>query len=101
MLSAAAACLAALLITRFRFGKPDASLSANGWVSGLVASSAVCAFVSPLVAIGVGLIAGGLVTAAVELLELRMGVDRHQAASNRYEQRPLDGDLLMGSRVGR
>jgi len=75
VLSAAAACLAALVITRFRFGKPDASLTANGWVSGLVASSAVCAFVSPLAAIGVGLITGALVTAAVELLELRMGVD--------------------------
>jgi Amt family ammonium transporter len=75
VLTAAAACLAAVFITRFRFGKPDASLSANGWVSGLVASSAICAFVSPLLAIGVGLIAGGLVTFSVELLELRLKVD--------------------------
>jgi Amt family ammonium transporter len=75
VLCAAGACLAALLVTRMRFGKPDASLSANGWVSGLVASSAVCAYVNPMVAIGVGLIAGGLVTAAVELFELRLAVD--------------------------
>src|SRR5438094_3999998 len=35
MLAAAGAALAAAVITRLRFGKPDASLSANGWVSGL------------------------------------------------------------------
>ena len=46
-LSAAAAGLAAAGITRIRYGRPDASLCANGWTGGLVASSAVCAFVSP------------------------------------------------------
>ena len=47
LLSAAGAVLAAAAITRYRFGKPDASLSANGWVCGLAASSAGCAFVPP------------------------------------------------------
>ena len=42
-LSAAAAFLTAVVITRIRFGRPDASLSANGWIGGLVASSAGCA----------------------------------------------------------
>jgi Amt family ammonium transporter len=96
VLSAAAACLAALLITRFRFGKPDASLSANGWVSGLVASSAVCAFVSPLLAIGVGLVAGALVTAAVELLELRMGVDDPGGAISVHAVAGIWGLLALG-----
>src|ERR1019366_7380551 len=34
-LSAAAAGLMAVTITRVRFGRPDASISANGWVGGL------------------------------------------------------------------
>jgi len=75
MLAAAAAALAALCVTRFRFGKPDASLTANGWVAGLVASSAGCAFVSPSSAILIGLVAGGVVPYAVELFELKLYVD--------------------------
>jgi len=61
-LSAAAALLAVAAITRIRFGKPDASLCANGWVSGLVASSAGCAVMPPAAAMIVGLVAGALVT---------------------------------------
>jgi Amt family ammonium transporter len=100
VLSAAAAGLTALVITRFRFGKPDASLSANGWVSGLVASSAVCAFVSPLVAIGTGLVAGGLATAAVELLELRLGVDDPGGAISVHAVAGLWGLLAAGLFAG-
>jgi Amt family ammonium transporter len=73
--AAAAALLAAAAITRFRFGKPDASLCANGWVSGLVASSAGCAVMPPAAAMIVGLVAGALVTYTVELLELHLTVD--------------------------
>jgi len=38
-LAAAAAALTAAAITRARFGRPDASLCANGWVAGLVAAA--------------------------------------------------------------
>jgi Amt family ammonium transporter len=54
---------------------PDASLTANGWVGGLVATSAGCAFLPPAAAVLTGLIAGALVTFSVELLELRLEVD--------------------------
>ena len=74
-LAAAAGTLAVAAITRLRFGKPDASLSANGWVGGLVASSAGCAFLTPVAAAVTGVIAGALVIFAVELLELRLSVD--------------------------
>jgi Amt family ammonium transporter len=74
-LAAAGAMLAVAAITRFRFGKPDASLCANGWVSGLVASSAGCAFMPPAAAMIVGLVAGALVTYTVELLELHLTID--------------------------
>jgi len=75
MLAASASALAAAFITKVRFGKPDASLTANGWVGGLVASSASCAFVTPAEAVVIGAVAGAVVTLAIEWLELRLEVD--------------------------
>ncbi len=69
-LSASASALTSLLITRIRFGKPDASLVANGWVGGLVASCAGCAFLAPLAALLIGVVAGLLVTFSIQWLEL-------------------------------
>jgi Amt family ammonium transporter len=74
-LAAGAAILAAVVITGLRFGRPDVSISANGWVGGLVASSASCAFVSPVAAVVIGAVAGALVTYSVEWFELQFGVD--------------------------
>jgi len=67
--------LTAVVITRKRFGRPDASLSGNGWMGGLVASSASAAFVRPAAAILIGFVAGALVSYAVDTLEFRIGVD--------------------------
>lgn len=74
-LSAAAAALAALIVTRLRFGRPDASLTANGWMAGLVASSAAAAFLKPAAAILVGLVAGVLVVYSIDVLEFRLTID--------------------------
>src|ERR1019366_8356435 len=74
-LAAASAMLAVACITRVRYGKPDASVCANGWVSGLVASSAGCAVIPPAAAMIVGLVAGALVTFGVEWMELYLTVD--------------------------
>ena len=75
MLSASAGGLAVVATTRIRYRKPDASLSANGWIAGLVAGSASCGLVSPLAAIFIGLVAGVLVAFLIENLELRLQVD--------------------------
>ncbi len=74
-LAAASAMLAAACVARLRFGKPDASLCANGWVGGLVASSAGCAVLPPAAAMIVGLVAGVLIPYAVGWLELNLRVD--------------------------
>ena len=74
-LAAASAALAAAGITRVRFGKTDASLCANGWVAGLVASSAGCAYIRPAGAVLTGLIAGALIIYSVEWLELHLTID--------------------------
>jgi Amt family ammonium transporter len=75
LLSASAAAVAAALITKLRFTKPDASLTANGWIGGLVASSATAAFVPPAAEVLVGLVTGALVVFAVELIDLRFDID--------------------------
>ncbi len=75
LLAAGSAALSAAAITRFRFGRPDASLCANGWVAGLVSSSAACAVVQPAIAVIIGLVAGALIPIAVEWLELHLSVD--------------------------
>jgi Amt family ammonium transporter len=75
MLSASGGCLAAVFITQLRYHKPDASLSANGWIAGLVAGSAGCGLISPLATIFIGIVAGTLVTFLVETLELRLFID--------------------------
>lgn len=102
-LSAAAAALAAVAITRARFRKPDASLSVNGWVGGLVASSAACAFLKPAGAVVVGLVAGAIVTLAVEWLETYLGVDDPGGAVSVHAVGGLWGVLALGlfARVSR
>ncbi|MCU1336529.1 MAG: Ammonium transporter [Bryobacterales bacterium] len=96
MLSAASATLASTLITRARFGKPDASLSANGWVGGLVASSAVCAFVIPVAAILIGLVAGALVTLSIEWLEVHLHIDDPGGAISVHGMAGIWGLLAIG-----
>ena len=95
-LAAASATLAAAAITRMRFGKPDASLSANGWVGGLVASSAGCAFVTPGAAVVIGLAAGALITFAVQWLELRLAVDDPGGAISVHAVGGIWGVLALG-----
>lgn len=74
-LSAIGAALTAAVVTRSRYGKPDASLCANGWVAGLVATSAGCGYFKPLAALIVGAVAGALITYSVEVLELHFTID--------------------------
>jgi Amt family ammonium transporter len=75
LLSASGALAAAFVVTRFRFGKPDASLCANGWLAGLVSSSATAAIVSPLQALVIGIVAGVITPLLIEVLELAVSID--------------------------
>jgi Amt family ammonium transporter len=74
-LSAAASGLAAAIVTRLRFGRPDASLVANGWMAGLVASSAAAAFLKPATSVVAGLVAGVIVVYAIDQIEFRLAID--------------------------
>ena len=96
MLSAATAGLISAAITGVRFGKPDASLTANGWVGGLVASSAACAFVVPAEAVVIGGVAGALVTFSIEWFELRLEVDDPSGSVSAHALGGLWGVLAAG-----
>ncbi len=96
LLGASSAALMAAMITKIRFGKPDASLTANGWVGGLVAGSAACAFVPPAAIVIVGLVAGALVTFSVELLDLRLEVDDPGGSISVHAVAGLWGVLAVG-----
>ncbi len=96
MLSASASALTAAFITKVRFGKPDASLTSNGWVGGLVASSACCAFVSPAEALVIGSVAGTAITFSIEMLELRLEVDDPGGAISVHAVGGMWGLLALG-----
>jgi Amt family ammonium transporter len=96
VLSAAAALLATFAVTRFRFGKPDASLCANGWLAGLVASSACAAVVTPGESILVGLVAGIATPLLVELFELALSIDDPSGAITVHGAAGLWGLLAAG-----
>jgi Amt family ammonium transporter len=96
MLSASAGCLAAVAITRARYHKPDASLSANGWIAGLVAGSAACAMVTPVAAIDIGLVAGVLITYMIEVFELHLRVDDPGGAVSVHALSGIWGLIALG-----
>jgi len=96
MLSAATAGLISAAITGVRFTKPDASLTANGWVGGLVASSAACAFVVPAEAVVIGGVAGALVTLSIEWFELRLEVDDPSGSVSAHALGGIWGVLAAG-----
>lgn len=95
-LCAAAAALMAAVITGTRFGKPDVSLTANGWIGGLAASSAACVFARPPEAAAIGMAAGALVTFSVEWFELRMWVDDPGGAISAHAMGGIWGLLSVG-----
>jgi Amt family ammonium transporter len=96
MLSAAAALAATFTITRLRFGKPDASLCANGWLAGLVTSSACASVVSPVAAIFTGLVAGIGIPLLVEFLELGLSLDDPSGAISVHGTAGLWGLIAAG-----
>ena len=96
LLCACAAGLATAIVTRVRFGKPDLSLTANGWIGGLAASSAACAFVIPAEAVIIGAVAGVLVTLSVEWFELHMSVDDPGGSISAHAMGGIWGVLAVG-----
>lgn len=96
LLCASAALLGSVFITRVRFGKPDASLCANGWVAGLVTSSGISGHVPLSGALLVGFFAGGGVPFVVEFLEARLKIDDPSGAITVHGVSGLWGLFALG-----
>jgi ammonium transporter, Amt family len=75
MLAGCTGTFGALLYMWVMKGKPDASMSANGLLAGLVAITAPSGFVSPISSGIIGLIAGVLVCLSVAFVENSLKVD--------------------------
>src|ERR1039457_933617 len=100
ILSASTAVAATFVVTRIRFGKPDASLCANGWLTGLVASRAAAATVTPIQSLLVGLVAGIATPLLVEVLELAVAVDDPSGALSVHAVGGLWGLIAAGIFTG-
>jgi Amt family ammonium transporter len=96
LLSASAALGTTFAVTRIRFGKPDASLCANGWLAGLVTSSACASLATPLEAIFAGAIAGIMTPLLVEFLELAVAIDDPSGAISVHGAAGLWGLFAAG-----
>ena len=75
MLASTAASFSAMLYMWVMYGKPDLSMCANGLLAGLVAITAPCAFVSPVGAVIIGLMAGVICCLSVFFVERRLKID--------------------------
>jgi Amt family ammonium transporter len=74
-LAAAAGTIGALFIAWILFKKPEASMTLNGTLAGLVAITAGCANVAPASAVVIGFLAGVLVVYSVLFLERVFKID--------------------------
>ena len=74
-LAGAAGCIAVMLITWLKTGKPDPSLTANGLLAGLVAITAPCGSVENWAAIVIGIVGGIIVYAGVMFNENVLKLD--------------------------
>jgi Amt family ammonium transporter len=94
-IAAAAGGITAMVLVWIKFGKPDASMTMNGFLGGLVAITAPCAFVNPLSALAIGIIAGVLVVYGVFLID-KMGVDDPVGAVTVHGINGMWGTLSVG-----
>jgi|Deesub1362A_J573_1020465.scaffolds.fasta_scaffold05720_5 Amt family ammonium transporter len=74
-LSAAAGAVGAMVTSWLMFKKPDASMTLNGVLAGLVGITAGCANVLPGSAVLIGLIAGGIVVLSVIFIDQVLKID--------------------------
>jgi Amt family ammonium transporter len=95
-LAASAGAVSALIFSWRWFKKPDASMTLNGLLAGLVGITAPCAIVSPGAAVIIGFIAGVLVVLAVEFIDKVLKIDDPVGASSVHLVCGIFGTLAVG-----
>jgi len=96
MLASVGGMLSAMLFMLRMTGKFDAPMSANGFLAGLVAVTAPCAFVPGWAALVIGLVAGVLVCSAVLFVERVLKVDDPVGAVAVHGANGLWGCIALG-----
>jgi Amt family ammonium transporter len=96
MLAGMAGSFGSMFYMWMRYGKPDASMSGNGLLAGLVAITAPSGFVNTVGACIIGLIAGVLVCLSVEFVDKVMKVDDPVGAISVHGTNGLWGVLSVG-----
>lgn len=95
-LAAAAGVIGALITGWILFKKPDASMTLNGALAGLVGITAPCATVTPMGAVIIGFIAGVIVVFSVLLFDKIFKVDDPVGAISVHGVCGLWGTLAAG-----
>ena len=94
-LAAATGAITAMVTAWIFLGKPDAGMSLNGALAGLVAITAGCAFVSPVSAVIIGALGGVVVVLSVLFLE-RLQIDDPVGAISVHGTCGALGTILLG-----
>jgi len=96
MLAGCTGSFGAILYMWIRYGKPDASMSGNGLLAGLVAITAPSGFVSTVGAAIIGLVAGALVCVSVEFVDRVLRVDDPVGAISVHGTNGIWGVISVG-----
>jgi Amt family ammonium transporter len=96
MLAGMAGGFSAMFYMWMRYGKPDASMSGNGLLAGLVAITAPSGFVNTVGAVIIGLVAGILVCLSVEFVDRVMKVDDPVGAISVHGANGIWGVISVG-----
>ena len=96
MLAGCTGSFGAILYMWIRYGKPDASMSGNGLLAGLVAITAPSGFVNTVGAAIIGLVAGVLVCLSVEFFDRVIKVDDPVGAISVHGTNGLWGVISVG-----
>lgn len=96
LLASVTGALGAMFTMWIKYGKPDASMSANGMLAGLVAVTASAAFIESWAALAIGAVAGVLVVGSVLFVERVMKVDDPVGAVSVHATAGLWGIFALG-----
>jgi Amt family ammonium transporter len=96
MLAGMTGSFGGILYMWIRYGKPDASMSGNAFLAGLVAITAPSGFVNPVAAAIIGLIAGVLVCLSCEFVERVLKVDDPVGAISVHGTNGIWGVIAVG-----
>ena len=96
MLASAAAAFSSMTYMWVRYGKPDISMIANGFLAGLVAITAPCAFVNSVSAVIIGTTAGIILCISVFFVERVLKVDDPVGAISVHGVNGAWGVLALG-----